>query len=225
MRPSLIIFDLDGTLLDSFRDIAEAVNGTLQAMSLPALSLAQIKQHIGQGARYLLEQCLIETGATSEHAMAEARKHFYPLYRDNLAVYTTLYPGVRETLNSLANQDITLTVCTNKPIELAEPLLQQLQLRSFFVDVLGGNSLPKRKPDPAPLLHLIQQTQATPRDTLMVGDSQYDIIAGKRAGTRTCGVTYGHHDRAEMEELQPDLTLDTLPPLIQWFESTTPNAG
>lgn len=214
MQPSLYIFDLDGTLIDSFADIAFAVNQTLTQMSLPTLTHHQIKAHVGLGARWLLRQCLQEVGATSESALQHARTLFLPIYTEHLASETKIYPGVRETLDTLQNQGKTLTVCTNKPIALTHPLLRTLELDSFFVEVLGGDSLPTKKPDPAPLLLLMEKCQMTPSETWMIGDSRFDIEAGRAADVHTCGVTYGHHSLSEMQALRPNTMIHTFGELL-----------
>ena len=216
MPIQLYIFDLDGTLASSFQDLANAVNQTFEQMGLPALTYEQVKSNVGQGARQMLKGCLRDAGADPDTSMERARELFFPIYQKNVAVYTKTYTGVIETLTELQNQNKTLAVCTNKPIDLAKPLIQKLGMSDFFQIILGGDSLPTKKPDPAPLQHIMTTLAFAPEETLMVGDSRFDVEAGKAAKTKTCGVTYGHFTAEEMAACQPDCIIDNFPDLLQY---------
>lgn len=216
--PSLLIFDLDGTLVDSFADITGAVNLTLKQMGQEALPSEEIQHFIGKGAKWLLSQTLQRIGLTEETDLAQAREIFYPTYRENLVVHTRAFAGVYETLDELVNRSIPLAVCTNKPFALAHPLLEELDLLHYFQEVLGGDSLPTKKPDPAPLTHLMKHFEAAPDATWMIGDSQYDILAGQAAGTRTCAVTFGHLSREAIDTYTPDAVITHFQQLLALWE-------
>lgn len=211
-QPKLCIFDLDGTLVNTLQDIAHAVNQVLQQLVLPTLTLSQIEQNIGQGARWLLSQSLRAAGDTEASLLPEARARFLPTYADHLTDQSRPYPGVCDTLQQLQQNGHTLTVCTNKPIDLAKQMLHDLGLEPFFQEVLGGDSLAERKPHPLPLLHLMKQFSFTPKNTMMFGDRIYDIQAGRAAQTWTCGIA---HDNVNLAQLQDaDVVLHSFPPIL-----------
>lgn len=175
---SLVIFDLDGTLVDSAPNIAEALNGTLQELGLQHFSEATIRSWIGEGVHVLLATALREAGSTrdADAAMPVMMRH----YEASLLHNPQLYPGVAEALTGLRDAGVTLALCTNKPSRFIAPLLEHLGIAAHFSSVLGGDSLPQRKPDPAPLLQLARHFQRSPQQCLMVGDSATRRCCRKR---------------------------------------------
>jgi phosphoglycolate phosphatase len=204
----LYIFDLDGTLVDSFKDIACATNRVLTKLGLTTLPETQIMSYVGQGAQWLLSCSLKAAGDPHASLLTQARQLFLPDYMAHLTDHTKPFPGVVDMLQLLHTSGATLAICTNKPLVLASALIQQLDLKPYFATILGGDSLETKKPDPAPLLHIMRQFSISPRHTAMIGDSSYDILAGRRANTWTCGVVHAIHQAPELLRCAADLILD-----------------
>ncbi|HBK46205.1 MAG TPA: phosphoglycolate phosphatase [Xanthomonadaceae bacterium] len=189
-RYPLVIFDLDGTLVDSVSDIAEALNLTLRQWRLPQVDEATVRGWVGEGVRVLTATALRELGAavTVDAVMPDMMRH----YGQCLLHAPRVYPGAREALQGLRDQGATLAVCTNKPVRFVEPLLRHLDLASCFSAWLGGDSLPERKPAARPLLHLAGQFGYAPAQCLMVGDSATDAAAAHAAAMPLAMVRYGY---------------------------------
>lgn len=201
----LVIFDLDGTLVDSSLDIAWCANRTLSAMGHAEMDTAEIVGHIGWGVKPLLEKLM--PGETPER-IAEGRARFLEFYGGHLVVDTTLYPGVVDVLDHLRGQGKKMAVVTNKPAGLAGGILAVMGLEGYFRLVLGGDSLPNRKPHPEPIEKAISEFSVVPERTVMVGDSPVDCEAAKGAGALAIGAAWGFRGRAELEGALCDLILD-----------------
>lgn len=184
----LMVFDLDGTLVDSRRDLAESANELLATYGAAALSVDRVTAMVGEGARVLVERVLEARSIGEPPDAALAR--FLDIYARRVVDCTRAYPGVREALVALAGR-VPLAVLTNKPGRHTGLLLEALDLRRFFTEVIGGDSAFPRKPDPSALRHLIGLAGATPETTLMVGDSIVDVDTARRAGCRMCVAQYG----------------------------------
>jgi phosphoglycolate phosphatase len=184
----LVVFDLDGTLVDSSRDLATAVNATLARLSpgAPELPLGQVRSFIGDGARILLSRSLAAAGLG--HAPEQAVPVFLEAYAACLLDTTRLYPGIVEALDALA--DRALAVLTNKPGALSRRLLDGLGVLSRFGRVLGGDEI-VRKPDPSGLLRLLAENAVAPDAAVMVGDSANDVLTARAAGVASVGVSWG----------------------------------
>jgi len=202
-RMKLVIFDLDGTLIDSKKDLALATNHTLVLLGRDPLPESLIYGYVGDGVRRLLEQCL---GETTPGLLDEAWEHFCTYYQQHLLDHTRLFPGVREVLESLIEQE--MVIISNKPHRFCLPLLKGLGIYSFFRIILGGDSLDRKKPDPAPIYYALERLGLPPEEALIVGDSTTDIECGRRAGILTCAVTYGFRSREELTEAEPDFLID-----------------
>lgn len=187
---SLVVFDLDGTLVDSASDIAEAVNRTLVDWSLPRVEESVIRGWIGDGARALVTSAFEHAGKTID--LDEVMPGFMVHYADCLLLYPTVYPGVIETLRALRENDIAVAVCTNKPERFVRPLLEHLALGEYFECIIGGDTLPERKPSAVPLLHVADHFGLQPAQCLMVGDSATDLQTAKAAKMPMALVTYGY---------------------------------
>lgn len=205
--PRLVVFDLDGTLIDSARDLATAVNGALArvAAGTPPLRFETVRSCIGNGATSLVARSLEAAGLRLP--LEEVLPVFLECYRGCLLETTRLYPGVEEALELLA--DRTLAVLTNKPGDMSRAILAGLRVAGRFARIYGGGDLPARKPDPAGLLRLMDETSATPAETVIVGDSRVDVRTGRAAGVRSVGVTYGL-DPEGLAADPPDVMLDDL---------------
>jgi phosphoglycolate phosphatase len=202
---TLLVFDLDGTLVDSSRDIAAATNAAMRRLApgTPEIPLPEILSFVGEGARLLVERSLHHVGLDVPPDVV--LPVYLECYRERLLDTTHLYPGVAEALDALAGA--TLAVLTNKPGDLSRAILEGLGVAARFARVVGGGDVPSRKPDPAGLLQLMAELGGTPRGTWMVGDSPTDVGAARAAGVRVAGVTWGFHLR-QLREAGPDLLVD-----------------
>jgi phosphoglycolate phosphatase len=201
----LLVFDLDGTLVDSELDLANSVNATLEKLGREPLSVELIASYIGQGVLVLISRSL--GGDASRELVEKATEIFLEYYRQHMLDNTATYPGVREALAGLHGRK--MAVLTNKPVRFSRDMLKGLGLADLFLQIYGGNSFETKKPDPFGLNHLMEENGTTASTTLMIGDSVTDILAGRNAGAWTCGVTYGI-GAASLDEVQPDVRIDDL---------------
>jgi phosphoglycolate phosphatase len=183
-----VAFDLDGTLVDSGTDIAAAANHVLAGLGLPALPPATLRRYVGDGARVLVQRAL---GPAHEDRLDEALAAFLARYGEHLLDATRPYDGIPELLAALAARGVRLSVLTNKPVAMSRRILDGLGLLGRFVEVVGGDSLPTRKPDPAGVHHLRARTGTAAARTLLVGDSGIDVRTACAAGVAFCGVAWG----------------------------------
>ncbi|GFE58191.1 HAD family hydrolase [Geobacter sp. AOG1] len=210
MTIKLIIFDLDGTLVDSLDDLTDATNHMLSLLGRPTLTSESVRQLVGQGARRLVERALVNG---TEAEVERGIDAFLTYNGEHLSDRSRLYPGVRETLEVLHGIGLPLTVISNKNVALCRGLLKVLGLEGYFAAVLGADSLPFRKPSPEPLLKLLRDFRTSPATAIMVGDSINDVAAGRGAGVVTVGCTYGYGDLAELRDA--DYRIDELPQLLK----------
>jgi len=194
--PSLVIFDLDGTLVDSLADLAASVNYMRVCFDLPMLTIEQVRNGIGKGARNLVERCLPEGDERIEAAL----KVFLEHNEKNLAVNSTLYPGISELLPALDGAGIAMTVVTNKNSRHSRLLLTTLGIDRYFRDIVGGDAVKNCKPSPDPLLEAIARCGATGATTVMIGDSINDFAAAASAGVRSIGCRFGYGEPWEFEQ-------------------------
>jgi phosphoglycolate phosphatase len=179
-RQRHLVFDLDGTLVDSAPDLATALNGLLAEFGKPALAETTVRAMVGDGAGVLVQRGL-EASGLGDADQPAALKRFLALYRDCLIDRTRAYPEVEATLERLQADGHKLAVCTNKPYDPTQRILKALELDRFFAAVIGGDSLPKRKPDPEPLLAAIAGLGGTASDAVMIGDSANDMLCARAA--------------------------------------------
>lgn len=189
MRPEGVVFDLDGTLVDSRRDLAAAVNATRERLDLSPLPVDEVAAMVGEGARMLLRRALPE--AVDGDAFEAALALFLDLYFERCLDETTVYPGVASVLGSLAGR-LPLAVLTNKPERHSRRILEGLDLAHFFSVLIGGDSLGARKPDPAGLRAIAGRWHTRPERLLMVGDSGIDASTAAAAGTPVALVAWGY---------------------------------
>lgn len=201
----LILFDLDGTLVDSREDVANALNHALSGVGLPPLSVARVAGMIGGGVVNLIQTALGDNNHSRfKKTLASFREH----YSEHLLDHTVLYPGVRETLAELGS--CTKAVLTNKPTDYSLKILEGLAIGGFFAEVMGGDRKQAKKPAPDAVHELLDKFSLRAEEALMVGDSTIDIETGRNAGIRTGAVTYGFGRRVDLEAARPDYLLDTL---------------
>ena len=209
-----IVFDLDGTLVDSAPDLAEALNRVLADHGLPSVTAASVRHMVGEGAMKMIERGFAAAGRPMDRApVAGLRDRFLAHYGDCLADSTRPFPGVVEALETLAAAGRRLAVCTNKSAAMSRRLLESLDLARFFPVIVGGDSLPVHKPDPAHLTATILRAGGSPDDAAMVGDSVADVGAARAAGVPVVVVTYGY-SRIAPEELDADARIDHFDGLI-----------
>jgi phosphoglycolate phosphatase len=193
-RPSrfdAVLLDLDGTLIDSARDLMETLNATLAEQGLRRVDIDETRAMIGDGARVLLERALSRTGGDAS-AAAGLLPRFLAIYGADASRHTRPYPGVVETLDGLKAAGLRLAVVTNKPEAATHAILRDLALDRFMDAVVGGDTLPQRKPHPAPLLEALSRLRVTPERAVMVGDNHHDVDAGHAAGLPVVAVAYGY---------------------------------
>ncbi len=216
-----IVFDLDGTLVDSAEDLRAAVNILLGELGLRPIEAGEIKAMIGDGVLKLVERGLV--AAKDDPARASALlPRFLEIYQANPATLTRCYPGVADTLKVLQRSGFHLAVVTNKPMSATKQILAALSLAPFFPVVIGGDSLPKRKPDPAQLIEAARQLGVTVDQTLMVGDNIHDVEAARAAGMRCIAVSYGYHHRPP-SEFNADRLIDRFDELPSLVINSTSN--
>jgi phosphoglycolate phosphatase len=199
----LLVFDLDGTLIDSKDDLVHSVNAVRRRMGLEPLPDETVASYVGRGVVVLMRRALGE--AATDENVAQAVEFFFEYYREHMLDHTVPYPGVPETLDRL--QSRRMAVLTNKPVLFSQAILDGLGLSRYFVRVYGGNSFAQKKPDPMGLFALMQEANVTGERTMVVGDSDTDVLVGRNAGAWTCGVTYGLSPET-LKISPPDFLLD-----------------
>jgi len=200
-----VVFDLDGTLIDSKLDLALSIGATLKHMGKHSLPHEVIFSYVGDGAAVLVRRALGNTVTDAE--AEEGHRFFLAYYREHMLDNTVTYPGVREALKALA--DHPLAILTNKPVRFSERILEGLGIASYFRYVYGGNSFETKKPDPEGMNTILRSFDLSPQQAMLVGDSDVDVRTARSAGTWACGVTYGL-GLESMRAHPPDLMLDNL---------------
>ncbi len=204
----LIIFDLDGTLIDSKKDIAFSVNETFRRMGIDPIPEETIYGYVGNGVRPLIDRSLAAAG--KENAISQAIEHFRAIYIDHLLDTTVMFGGVDEVLESFNKNRKKMAIASNKPYRYVEKILKGLGMDDYFESVKGGDSVEMKKPAPEMLQSIMKEVSIDdPKDAVFVGDSGVDIRTGKNANVRTIGVTYGFRSRKEVEENEPDAIIDS----------------
>ncbi|SEI37640.1 phosphoglycolate phosphatase [Allopseudospirillum japonicum] len=234
-----VLFDLDGTLIDSALDLATAVNHMRATFDLPAVEVAQVRLWVGEGAWILVQRALqdlylhqldnllnSQVWDTNKLAQGEyllprddARiqtgyQAFIQAYQETKGKHVRLYPGAQALLQQLYKLDIKLALVTNKPERFLASLLAQAQIDTYFTCVLGGDTLAQGKPHPLPLLTACERLQVEPQKSLMIGDSRQDILAARAASITCVAVTYGYHQNQDLRALGADYLVDSLTQLL-----------
>ncbi len=211
-KPRLIVFDLDGTLVDSSPDIAIAINQMLSELNQATYSEQEIKQWLGFGATKLINCALTgELEPKIEPAnLRQAMRLYFNFYSANICVNSQLYAGAKKGLEQLKLAGIKLACVTNKPALLTLPLLTEIGIKDYFQFIASGDTFQRMKPDPLPLLEAAKAIAVDPEQALMVGDSINDIQAGKNAGFKTAIVPYGYIGKYSIDELGADYQINTI---------------
>jgi len=216
-----IIFDFDGTLIDSSPDLTLAVNHMLAQIGRPSFTQDKVHEWVGNGALTLVRRALSGSVVIDEHLevafVENALDIFLTFYAQNLCVATQLYPNVKETLTQLQNHGYKLVIVTNKPSDFVAPILKGLEIESFFEFYLGADSLEKKKPDPMPLLYVCKKLKIGIDECVMIGDSKNDIVASKRAKMQSVGVTYGYNYGEDISVYNADQIVDDIADILPSF--------
>ena len=222
MDKQLLIFDFDGTLIDSVPDLADATNAMLITLGKETYPISTIRNWVGNGSRMLVERALIgkvdvlEGEVTIEEA-DHAEQVFFDAYKNLSGSKTVAYPDVDSGLKKLKAAGFTLALVTNKPIRFVPKILQSFGWQDLFSEVLGGDSLAQKKPNPAPLLHVCEALNVTPAQAVMIGDSRNDILAGQNANMDTLGLSYGYNYGQDIRELNPTAAFDDFAALVDYL--------
>jgi phosphoglycolate phosphatase len=205
MRQAALVFDLDGTLVDSLSDLRAALNEMLRGLARRELSADEVRRMIGDGTHALVGQALRATGEVGD--LEDAHQRFLAFYEAAPTRLSRLYPGVATTLRSLVGLGARLAICTNKQQATTLAVLDEFKIAKYFEVIVGGDVVPFRKPDPRHLLAALGQLRASPNDSVMIGDNENDHAAGRAAGTAVILMRYGYL-RVPPETLAPDAWLD-----------------
>jgi phosphoglycolate phosphatase len=215
-RPEMILIDVDGTLVDSVPDLAYCVDEMMRRLGRPVHGEARVRDWVGNGVERLVRRALVGRleGEPSDEDFERAYPLFLELYADNTAKRSRLYPGVREGIQAMKAAGYRLGCVTNKAARFTEPLLKDLGVRDAFEIVISGDTLPKKKPDPAPLLHAAGFFGVEPARALMIGDSVSDVKAARAAGFRIVCMSYGYNHGEDIRDCGPDAVIDDMTQLL-----------
>jgi phosphoglycolate phosphatase len=206
----LLIFDLDGTLVDSKQDLVNAVNATRTFMGEGPIPVPQISSYVGNGAHVLVQRALPEvSGPDFERAF----RYFLDYYRQHMLDHTAAYPGVREALDQFHAADIAMAVLTNKPVRFSVSMIEGLGLDLHFFRIYGGNSFEQKKPHPAGVYALMAESGIAAERTVIVGDSAIDVLTARNAGVYSCGVPWGIQPETFLH-VPPDVMVQDLRDLV-----------
>jgi phosphoglycolate phosphatase len=214
--PRLVMFDLDGTLMDSVPDLAAAVDKMLMLLGREPAGIERVRDWVGNGSRVLVRRALagqLEHDGVADELADEALALFMQAYAGGHEL-TAVYPGVRDCLDWLRERRVKLAIITNKPAQFIEPLLEEKGLAGYFDWLVGGDTLPQQKPDPAALFWVMDKAGVEPSESLFVGDSRNDVRAAKAATVRCVALTYGYNHGEPIADEQPALVLDDLRELV-----------
>jgi phosphoglycolate phosphatase len=211
-EPKMILIDVDGTLVDSVPDLAYCVDTMMQQLGREPHGEAEVRNWVGNGVERLVERALTGEldGKPEEADYQRAYPLFVALYAENTADRSLLYPGVKEGLAYLRGAGYPLGCVTNKAAQFTEPLLRQLGVDQYFEIIISGDSLPRKKPDPLPLLHAANHFGVEPDHALMIGDSVSDVKAARAAGFGIVCMSYGYNHGRDIREAEPDAVIDSL---------------
>ncbi len=202
----LLIFDLDGTLVDTKQDLANAVNATRTQLGLEPIDATLISSYVGDGAPVLMRRALPEA---SEEELSRGLEFFLAYYAEHKLDSTRPYPGVPEALEKLSREGVRMAVLTNKPVRVSRAILEGLDLARYFARIYGGNSFEQKKPHPLGVETLLEELSVGRERAMIVGDSAVDVRTARNAGVQVCGVTYGFQPETFAAE-PPDVVVDSL---------------
>ena len=205
--PTALVFDLDGTLIDSAPDLHQAVLKVLAEEGRPSITLDELKTMVGDGAPILVRRVFEYVGHDAGAALPDLVARYLAHYENAIAVHTRLYPGVRETLEHLKAAGHPMAVCTNKAHKPSVHVLEALDLAKYFDVVVGGDATPAKKPDPRHVLTVLERLSVAPAHAVMIGDGANDLIAARDAGVAVIHARYGYGITRE-HDVTPDAVVD-----------------
>jgi phosphoglycolate phosphatase len=222
IQPGMILIDLDGTLVDSVPDLAYCVDEMMARLGRPPHGEAAVRNWVGNGVERLVRRALTGEldGEPSDADFDRAYPVFLDLYAENTSKRSGLYPGVREGLDYLLTNGYRLGCVTNKAAQFTLPLLRDLGVLDAFGLVVSGDTLPEKKPHPAPLLHAAAHFGVEPSQALMIGDSVSDVKAARAAGFRIICMSYGYNHGQDIRLAEPDAVIDSMAELKSWIAPT-----
>ena len=215
----LIIFDFDGTLIDSIPDLANSVNYMLKSLKRDTFSEDSIRSWVGNGAETLVARALSGDTQIDENLDKELLKSaldiFLKYYEKNVAIHTVAYPEVTSTIEALKEKNYKLAIVTNKPFKFIEPILKSLNMESMFDMCIGADSLELKKPHPEPLLHVCNKLGISVENSLMVGDSKNDILAANAANMQSIAVNYGYNYDEDISKYNLTIVIDNFSEILK----------
>ena len=219
LQPNLIMIDVDGTLVDSVPDLAYCVDEMLQILSMKKRGEKKVRNWVGNGVPKLVERAITGEleGQLDKELFDKAYHVFLALYKDNTSKRSHLYNGVIEGLNYLQSQHYNLGCVTNKAEQFTIPLLKALGISDYFKIVISGDTLPKKKPDPMPLIYGAEYFGVKPENCLMIGDSVSDVKASRSAGFDIICMSYGYNHGNNISDEKPDLVIDSMNELRKYL--------
>lgn len=211
-KPEMILIDVDGTLVDSVPDLAYCVDEMMKALDMPVHGEAAVRNWVGNGVERLTRRALIGQldGEPDEALFEKGYPIFLDLYAENTSKRSCLYPGVREGLEYMKSAGYKLGCVTNKAAQFTIPLLKDLGIHDDFENIVCGDTLAKKKPDPLPLLHSAEVLGVTPEKSLMLGDSVSDVKAARAAGFQIICMSYGYNHGVDIRDSNPDVVIDSM---------------
>lgn len=211
-KPQMILIDVDGTLVDSVPDLAWCVDEMMKQIDMPTHGEAKVREWVGNGVERLVRRALVGQleGEPDDALFEKAYPIFMDLYKDNVSKRSRLYPGVKEGLAFMQSQGYTLGCVTNKAEAFTIPLLRDLGILDVFENVVSGDTLDKKKPDPLPLLFSAEKLGVTPEQSLMIGDSVSDVKAARAAGFQIVCMSYGYNHGEDIRNYDPDAVMDSM---------------
>jgi len=220
-KPELVLIDVDGTLVDSVPDLAYCVNEMMTRLSMPVHAESRVREWVGNGVERLVRRALIGQleGEPDDALFQQAYPIFLDLYAENTSERSVLYPGVKEGLAYLKAAGYKLGCVTNKVAQFTLPLLKDLGIHDDFAIVVSGDTLPVKKPDPGPLLHVADYFHVSPDRSTMIGDSVSDVKAARAAGFQIICMSYGYNHGVDIREANPDAVIDSMVELEGLLES------
>lgn len=210
--PRLVLLDLDGTLVDTVPDLAACADAMLAELGRPPQGEARVREWVGNGVEHLVKRALTgsQDGEPDAAIFQRALDRFMALYARSTSARSRPYPGAENLLAFFESRDVARVCVTNKPARYTERLLTDLGLHAGFDLILSGDSLPRKKPDPLPLLHAMRHFDVHPGECLMLGDSKNDVAAARAAGVRIVCVSYGYNHGEDIHAARPDAVIDSL---------------
>lgn len=218
-KPKIALIDLDGTLVDSVPDLAWCADEMLKSLDMPVRGEDKVRNWVGNGVERLIKRALIDQleGEPEEALFAKAKPIYMNLYADNASKRSQLYPHVTEGIAWLKQMGVRVGCVTNKDSQFTLPILKDLGIYDDFEIVICGDTLPRKKPDPAPLLHAAKFFRVDPSESLMIGDSISDVKASRAAGFKIVCVSYGYNHGTDIRTAKPDAVIDSFAELKNLF--------